>query len=136
MSQTVSRGLHTAARWRTPALALAEHLSPKNRGPVPQGAVAAIEQFFDWVTAEISRGGGAKLSREIPLMGAVCALGIARETAARMNVRSATIHQIDRLARRCRSVLRKVNAGSPLSNAEKRELRRFLNALAEEGLAA
>lgn len=127
MSHTVSRGYHTARRWRTIAVATHEQLS--NSTPKQVGAWIALEQFLMW-TLE----GLGKEPRKAPVMAGVCALSIAQKVFSALHEKTS----LRFVERKTRKYLRLAKATRELKRTETddvKELRRFLTELARQGVS-
>ena len=126
MSHTVSRGLHNASRWRTPAIALLELLEGVPERPHHLGAILAIERFLTLVLIECERTQGERPEdTQAPLMAGACALSIVnqiiKETLPALKLQCQTLLG---LLRRMRM------AGTPEPTlAERASLRRLLEGL-------
>ena len=142
MSHTVSRGMHTASRWSTPALVVVEQIELAAHGTtevsIPRGALEALEQFFHWVLVGISRGERIPMDPRVPLMASICALSIASDALAAMSQKRPTIYIIKRLAQRHLALIRKMKDAQGMAGAktERERLRRFLVVIVRQGQVA
>ena len=127
MSHTVSRGFHNASRWLSPALAVEEYMEDLEKR-IPLGALVALDQFFTWVLAGISRDERKLVDSRIPVMAGVCAFSIATNVFDNAH-QSVVRRQTERLS----VSVRKLRDGKGLSPTESTHLRRFLAGLIRQG---
>jgi hypothetical protein len=125
MSHTVSRGYHTARRWRTVAISTEEQLRTFKADQF--GAWVALERFFVWVLE-----GLGEEPRRAPLMAGVCALSIFTQVLSGLNQRISP-ELVERKTRKYLGIIRETREQKKTKTNDVQELRHFLLELARQG---
>lgn len=130
---TRSRGIHTAARWSTPALVVSEWLyrDRRSRDKNVDGALLAISQFFHLVVDGYSN----PLTKRKEMMASLCATGIAGRVLNEISGHPPSVDDVMSSARNYLETVSKLLGHKPIRFAgpELILLRYFLSVLHEQG---
>jgi hypothetical protein len=125
MPPTVSRGYHTAAKWRTIAMVTEEEL--RTSAPRQFGAWIALEEFFLWVLEGLE-----KEPHQASPMAGVCALLIFTKVLT-VQYRRVNLKLVERKAKKYFDLVAAIKEKKRTKVCDIQELRRFLVELARQG---